>query len=263
MKNRVTEKFYTKDEVAKKCITSLDGIIKLGVYLEPSCGEGAFSNNLQDCIVITNDIDTLCKADTNIDFLNYRYTRDDDFILIGNPPFGRQSALAKAFIKHGAKMPKCAGIAFILPRSFKKPSMYSVFPPCFHLELELDLEPNSFIHEDIEYNVPAVFQVWLRKKHMREIYHKIEPINFKYVKKDNIYINLIIRRVGSKAGQAYLPDTSYNYNSNSHYFIQVTKDVDITALLAKINIQKYPDNTVGPRSISKPELNAVLNSIIL
>ena len=40
--------------------------------------------------------------------------------VIGNPPFGRQSSLAKKFIKKTCKY--ASSISFILPKSFKKES---------------------------------------------------------------------------------------------------------------------------------------------
>ena len=53
----------------------------------------------------------------------YLYAFQSNLHFIGNPPFGRQSSLAKKFIKHICSCDKTKTIAFILPKSFKKDSL--------------------------------------------------------------------------------------------------------------------------------------------
>jgi hypothetical protein len=77
------------------------------------------------------------------------------YLVIGNPPFGRQSSLAKRFIRSSCVFADI--VAFILPRSFMKPSMYSVFPSLFHKVYESELPYNSFLLNGESYDVPCVF----------------------------------------------------------------------------------------------------------
>ena len=48
----------------------------------------------------------------------------------------------------------------------------------------------------------------------------------------------------------------------SHYFIKLDDVSKIELLLEKMNEHIFPSNTVGPRSLSKGEVNAVLNTIV-
>ena len=59
-----------------------------GRVLEPSCGDGAFSKNIPDCVRI--ELDTkFCGGNTlNIDFMDYPTSEKFDTI-IGNPPYVR------------------------------------------------------------------------------------------------------------------------------------------------------------------------------
>ena len=117
------------------------------------------------------------KLDTN-DFKNIH--------TIGNPPFGRQSSLAKQFIK------KCAtfsdSISFILPKSFKKESYQKSFPLNFHLEYETDLDKNSFIIDGKIHNVPCVFQIWINKPYNRYVEEKPKEKGFKFIKKPSLEV---------------------------------------------------------------------------
>lgn len=59
-----------------------------GRVLEPSCGDGAFSKNIPDCVSIELD-PKFCDGNTlNIDFMDYPTTEKFDTI-IGNPPYVR------------------------------------------------------------------------------------------------------------------------------------------------------------------------------
>lgn len=138
--------------------------------------------------------------------------------VIGNPPFGRQSSVAIKFIKKACSF--AYSVSFILPRIFKKQSMKSKFNLCFHLEKEIDIPDNSFLVNGLEFNVPCVFQIWIKKKTPRALIEKIKPINFKFVKKDE-QPTISFRRVGVNAGTiSYDID---NKSVQSHYFIKMDR----------------------------------------
>jgi hypothetical protein len=258
-KNR-DDKFYTKPEIAKECIDNIKTVIpdwQQYLWIEPSCGTGSFSNNIPaitKSITIDNDPDV--PAMLHMSFLDYKNDYDYNVLLFGNPPFGRQGALAKAFIRHGAKFTKI--IAFILPRSFMKPSMYSAFPKKFHKIFERELPADSFIHDGIIRSVPTVFQIWKKEKVDRISEIKCIPDGFYYT---NEGYNLIVRRVGSKAGKCYLRNDS-DYSPSSHYFIKIHNNEIVQNIYEQLQSFVFPDKTTGPRSISKQELNDVLNKIL-
>jgi hypothetical protein len=258
------DQFYTKNSIAKSCIQS---IIKLCpfvcdyLWVEPSAGNGSFLNNIPNSFQkVGIDLEPKAKNIVKQDYLKWVPPSNKDIIVFGNPPFGRQSSLAKAFISKSCQFAKL--IAFILPKSFTKPSMYNVFDLKFHLVQSVDLEKNSFVLNGEKYDVPCVFQIWQKCDTDRVVEEKINPIGFEYVKPNKLY-HMAFRRVGGLAGKSYKNDGS-DFSFQSHYFIQFNSDnVSYTdAIIENINNHIFPSNTVGPRSLSKSEANVVINDII-
>jgi hypothetical protein len=166
--------------------------------------------------------------------------------------------LAKSFIQHSSKYADM--IAFILPRSFLKPSMSRAFPSKFHCIFERELSKNSFEVNSVAYDVPCVFQIWQKKDVDRLIAESIKESGFQYVKSTDPY-DIAFRRVGGKAGTSYLVGTG-DFSPQSHYFLKLDITTRIILILKEINSHTFPSNTVGPRSLSKGEVNEVLNEII-
>ena len=272
LKRNPIDKYYTKIEIINKCLAFIKQYIEIDstcLIIEPSAGNGAFITGIKN---LTNNYkfydiepehDEIIKQDfitLNYNELQSKYSK---IHIIGNPPFGRQSSLAIKFIKKSCEF--CDSLSFILPKSFKKESLKKTFPLNFHLILEVDLPEKSFLVDDKEHDVPCVFQIWEKKAHEREIEEKLEPKNFKFVKKTE-EPDISFRRVGVNAGTI---DTNINEKSiQSHYFIKFTKPLheqtqnidEIVESLKKIQFEH--DNTVGPRSISKQELIKEFNIII-
>ena len=283
------DQFYTSPDVAKKCIQILISVLHdaalhspapvlpLSSYLwvEPSAGNGAFLNNIPETYdKIGIDIEPAGGAgNANIikqDFLTWvpseQKTNQKPVIIFGNPPFGRQSSLAKAFIAHSCKFASISTIAFILPRSFVKPSMSCAFESHFHCIHTSDVERNAFVlgGGDASYDVPCVFQIWQRRSVPRIVPEKITEKGFQYVKGTDTH-DIVIRRVGVYAGRCYINShDETEYNVQSHHFIKLDKKYEnhIVNIAKKINAHVFPTNTTGPRSLSKPEINIVLNSIL-
>jgi len=115
-----------------------------------------------------------------------------------------------------------------------------------------DLPSDAFTLNGEPYNVPCVFQVWVRKDYPRENPESLIPQNFVFVTKDQMP-DFSIRRVGVYAGKIDMETQSKS--PQSHYFIRLNHGQDITNFFGKFrNIQFVHNNTVGPRSISKQEL---------
>lgn len=251
------DQFYTNETVAKKCIQEIVETMPETInyfWIEPSAGNGAFFNNISfpklglDIEPGTNDIQKQ-------DYLTWEPNISKDIIVFGNPPFGRQSSLAKAFIAKSCKFAKV--VAFILPRSFTKPSMYNAFPLSFHRVFSIELEKNSFVLNNKPYDVPCVFEIWEKRDIERKKDDKITPNGFQYV--TNELYDIALRRVGVYAGQCYV--FGQERSVQSHYFIKFDKYNK--NIIKQINNHVFPSNTVGPRSLSKGEVTKVLNDLIL
>jgi len=255
LNRNIIDKYYTKPEIATQCVKKFKAIIELketDIVIEPSAGGGAFIEPLRQLStqIYLYDIQPENPEIIQQDWLKWRPSTAEPIHIIGNPPFGRQSSTAIQFIKHSANFAQT--IAFILPKSFKKDSMKKAFPPLFHLVFEEDLPDNSFTVNNEPHDVPCVYQIWKKMDQPREIAQKIEPIGFEFVKK-NQNPDISFRRVGVNAG---VIDTVIETKSEqSHYFIRFTNKKSLEDNLRSLsNISFLFDNTVGPRSISKPEL---------
>ena len=259
------DQFYTKVDIAKKCISTILEIVPYineYIWIEPSAGNGAFFNNIPNFKKIGIDIEPKAKDILKEDFLKWggmEIPKESKIIIFGNPPFGRQSSLAKAFIKKSCKIADI--VAFILPRSFVKPSMNNSFDKKFHLIHSIELEKGSFEINGKTHHVPCVFQIWEKKNECRIIPNKILPIGFKYTKPNELF-DIAFRRVGGLAGKCKYYQIGIKFSPSSHYFLKLENN-NVDNVIEKINNHVFPSNTVGPRSLSKTEVNEVINKIIL
>lgn len=160
--NRNTiDKYYTKPAIAELCLTLVKTNLEIAeddIVIEPSAGNGSFINGIKS--LANNfrfyDLEPEHGEIIRQDYLLYNCADDvkDRFRkihVIGNPPFGRQSSLAIKFIKRSCEF--CDSVSFILPKSFKKPSLKKSFPLNFHLISEIDLPDKSFLVNNEEYTV--------------------------------------------------------------------------------------------------------------
>lgn len=251
-KRNTIDQFYTNPSIAKRCIDLLKTHTNSKVWIEPSAGTGSFLQHVPDALAY--DIDPKYPGIIQQDFLTTELP--EDCVIFGNPPFGRQSSLAKKFIRHACS--RAAFVAFILPRSFMKPSMQACFPLQYHLVETLSIPPNSFILNGNAYDVPCVFQIWKRELHTRILDSKTLPVGFQFVKKTDPH-DLVIRRVGVNAGMCSLPN---DQSVQSHYFIKIDGLVDIDYIIQESKTWTVVENTVGPKSLSKSEICILLNPSI-
>lgn len=261
------DQYYTKAEVAKKCVGKLlQQFPDLATYqwIEPSAGNGVFLKSLPGAIdKVGIDIEPKCAGILKGNFLDWMPTSEKRRVFFGNPPFGRQSSMAKSFIKHAAT--HADFIAFILPRSFVKPSMSRAFPETFHCVLSEDVEKNAFEVNGKDYDVPCVFQVWQKKNTARPTAAPVKEVGFKYVKHGEAF-HIAFKRVGGLAGKCYpfTATAAEDYNKQCFYFWKLDEKYVpyVKTVIEKMNAHVFPSNTVGPRSLSKTEANEVMNSIL-
>jgi hypothetical protein len=246
------DQFYTAPHVAEECVRILRTHTTSTTWVEPSAGTGAFLAFAPTALAY--DIDPKHPSIQRANFLDVEIP--EGCVVFGNPPFGRQASAAKAFIRHAAD--RASVIAFILPRSFMKPSMQSAFPMCFHLVHQHELPQGSFLVNDAAYDVPCVFQVWEKRPNERASAAIVSPSGFAFVKSSDPH-DIVFRRVGVNAGKCSLPN---NQSLQSHYFLKLDDPTIASAVIEKSLVHVFPSNTTGPRSLSKPEATAFLHACI-
>lgn len=268
LKRKTIDKYYTSNKIVNKCIELIQeyvNIQKEDLCIEPSAGNGSFITMIK---TITNNYLFYDLEPENSEIIKLDYLDFDSntmipqnvkkIHMIGNPPFGRQSSLAIKFIKKSQQY--CDSISFILPKSFKKPSLQKHFQLNFHLINEYDIPEKSFIVDNKPYDVPCVFQIWIKKDTNRNVPEKQVPNKYCFVKKEDNH-DISFRRVGVYAGT--IDKKTEEKSIQSHYFIKF--DAILTGeLFDNLSQIKYEckNNTVGPKSISKQELIKEFNKII-
>jgi len=136
-KKHSEDKFYTKINIVQDLLKHIDFDL-FDLVIEPSAGNGSFSNNIKHNNILSFDIN---PENENITKMNWFYFDCSKYnyekcIVVGNPPFGVQGDLAIKF------MIKCSEInvntiAFILPKSFKKHTLQNRIPLNYHLVKEI------------------------------------------------------------------------------------------------------------------------------
>lgn len=247
-KKEKNDKFYTNPAFAKNLIESLN-LTLYSTIIEPSAGNGSFSQYLPNCIAL----DVAPEADNIIqqDFFTY-YPQNNcgPTLVIGNPPFGEQSKLAIEFFRHAAEFANT--IAFILPRSFRKVSTQNKLPLNFWLTQEKELPKNSFLLNGAPYDVPCVFQVWDKKDELREPIKFPMTSNYFTFTKNISEADFRVQRVGGSAGKAYLDKKGA---ASSNYYLINKSDFSNEELVRILNTVEYEtiEDTVGPKSLPKGE----------
>jgi hypothetical protein len=262
-RTNLKDQYYTKQTVAQKFVEMILSRVpeaRSYQWIEPSAGNGVFLKSLPEGIdAIGLDIDPKGTGILNHDFLTWTPTSRKPRIVFGNPPFGRQGSLAKAFVKHACSFAEI--VAFILPRSFQKPSMVSSIPKHFHCLVCENIEERAFEVNGEAYDVPCIFQIWKKLETNRPDVAVIEPAGFSYVKPIQSY-HFVFRRVGGTAGRCAVAPG--DFSPSTHYFIRLEDNYisSLREICDELNKKNYVHNTLGPRSISKREANMVINDVL-
>jgi len=110
------DKYYTPVELSKYCIEKtfeLIGEENISDIIEPSAGDGSFSNQLFFCTAY--DIEPECKGIIQQDFLKLSLPYKEKRLIIGNPPYGPKMQLVIKFFKKAIELGDY--VSFILPIS--------------------------------------------------------------------------------------------------------------------------------------------------
>lgn len=116
------DQYYTSEEDMNYCVNKTLDILQengysVSEFLEPSAGQGVFSNYLatSGLNVIAIDIDPKSEDIVKADYLEYDIEYKKDRLIIGNPPYGSRLSLAKQFYNKSIEIGDY--ISFILPIS--------------------------------------------------------------------------------------------------------------------------------------------------
>lgn len=116
------DQYYTSEQDMNYCVNKTLDILQehgysISEFLEPSAGEGVFSNYLitSGLNVIALDIEPRIEGIIKADYLSYKIEYKKDRLIIGNPPYGSRLSLAKKFYDKSIKIGDY--ISFILPIS--------------------------------------------------------------------------------------------------------------------------------------------------
>lgn len=246
---RSLDKFMTRPEVASHFFEVLCARYPANGYqfIEPSAGSGSFLRLLPPGSIgydISPDAEGIIEAD----FLELELHRTGRIVVIGNPPFGKNSSLAVKFFNHAAR---CADvIAFILPRTFKKHSIQSRLDLFFHLDYEERVADNSFEFCGAIKNVPTVFQVWVRKESKRTVMRlPLSHPDFEFLR-TSVGASFAIQRVGKNAGRIHHDLTR---SPQAHYFIRALGP-GVEDTMRSLDLAELAAWTAGNPSISKGEI---------
>lgn len=164
-KKKKLDKFYTKKSTASRLIDETCTILNIDrsnqLFLEPSAGGGAFSNQLNN--VMAYDLYPESEGVLKQDFLSdFTIPNVETSISIGNPPFGKKAKLALEFLNKCGRL--CGTVCFILPSTFRRWSVQSKIDNNLRLIHDEDLPLDSFEFDGKPYSLNCVFQIWSRDR---------------------------------------------------------------------------------------------------
>ena len=247
---RMRDQFYTRDEVAAHCHDNAREYLGTREvwFVEPSAGRGAFFKLFSPGSLAV-DIDPGHPDIIKANFLELELTSSDDIVVIGNPPFGKNSSMAVKFFNHAATF--ASTIGFILPRTFQKHSIHKRLNPYFHCVFEELLDEDSFIFEGKRKCVPTVFQIWERRSDQRMVVTLPTPHPDCEITIPE-RAKFAIQRVGSRAGRVH---TNFSVKPNAHYFINADS-TEVKMIMESLDLASLARRTAGNPSLAKTELVA-------
>lgn len=168
-------------------------------------------------------------------------------VVVGNPPYGRNSNLAIQFLNKATELSDL--VCMVVPSTFNKQSVLNKINKSFHLKFTKDNPIDSF-----SIRVTTSSQIWKRLDYERN--NSDSPVthnDFQFVKKEDA--NLFIGRVGCGPAGKVKTDNFDHYSSEVHYFLKCKTQEVIDRLVSLENkFVAASSNTVCVRSLSKTEL---------
>ena len=159
------DQFYTKPETARKCWSAALPVFKRlhgdAFYIEPSAGDGVFYDLLPKSRRIGFDLEPRHNEVIKCDFLKTTY-KQDNAVIIGNPPFGKRGKLAVAFMNKAFAMADT--VALIVPVIFKKYFIHKQITERARLIRTVPLNHCAFTTPKGDCFINTEFQIWTTRK---------------------------------------------------------------------------------------------------
>lgn len=249
------DRYLTREQVAKHCVQVASRYIDLpNVHVvEPSAGDGAFCKVLP-AGTFAVDIASRYAGTIEVDYLSFHIVGFRPILTIGNPPFGKNSSLARKFFNHAAR--RSAFIAMIFPRTFRKASVLRRLNRELHLIHDEDMPPYAFLFRGKPYDVPTAFQIWERRSVERDLPPtQTRHPDFVFTTWDRA--DFAIQRIGSSAG---LVHDDLGCSAISTYFIRATDRSQVArlrAIMDQLDFATPASNSAGYPSLAKTEIIAL------
>lgn len=250
---RKLDQYYTQRDIAKWLYDVFQEHFDPSRYhmFEPSAGTGSFYDLLPPGS-LGCDVDPKHPSIQTADFLTMQIRSDKDIAIIGNPPFGVQSELAVRFFNHAAI--QASVIAFILPATFRKTSIQRRLNTSFHLMRQEDVPEYAFLFRSKPHNVPTVFQIWERRRELRELPHvETRHPDFEFTTPERA--TFAIQRIGARAGRIH---DDLTVSRSSHYFIRG----DVRNTMERLDLASAAGNVAAIPSLAKSEIVSLYREYI-
>jgi len=267
------DKFYTIPIYSKKCIDKVFGLYNksnFDLIVEPSAGNGSFFHQLDCDNKIGIDISPENDDIISMDFFHYTPpTNMKNILVIGNPPFGKVSSMAIKFFNHSAKWTNV--IAFIIPRTFRRPSVQNKLDKMFHLihDEDISTKPCCFTPQMM---AKCCFQIWEKGESERPLVNlptKHEDWEFLSFGPLDVYgqptppsdADFAIRAYGGKIGEIEKVKLCELRPKSWHW---IKSNINCDELIDRFNQMDYSDslNTARQNSMGKGELVRLYNYFI-
>jgi hypothetical protein len=261
------DKFYTIEPVVVSCISTITERYDWNTWdliIEPSAGNGSFLHKIPvaNGKKIGLDIQPEHYDIIEKNFFDFEAgEKNGKILIIGNPPFGKNSSTAVKFFNHASKW--CDTIAFIIPRTFRRESIQNRLNLNFHLVLdeEIPVKPCSFTPPMM---VKCCFQIWEKRDYKREIvrlntnhddweFLSLGPLDDKNQPTQPLNADFVIRAYGGKCGEIKT-DNIANLRPKSWHWIK--SNLNKEELIAKFSELDYSNcfNTARQNSLGRGEL---------
>jgi len=267
------DKFYTIPSYSKQCIDKVFEFYeksKFDLIVEPSAGNGSFFHQLEVEHKVGIDISTENENIIQMDFFDYDPpTHTNNILVIGNPPFGKVSSLAIKFFNHSAKWAEV--IAFIIPRTFRRPSVQNKLHRMFHLIYDEDVstKPCCFTPRMM---VKCCFQIWEKKDSKRPIvklttthedweFLPLGPLDKDGQPTPPVGADFALRAYGGKIGEIEKTNLHKLRPKSWHW---IKSNIHKEDLIDRLTQLDYSDslNTARQNSMGRGELVRLYNNFI-
>ena len=165
---------------------------------------------------------------------------------IGNPPYGKNSALALKFINKGSEI--ADNVFFVIPRTFRKPSLINRVDSNLHLVSDETIDESAFPDSII-----TCKQHWEVREDKRERIETLtEHPHFQFTTVDKA--DFAVGRVGGGPTAKVYPNPKERSDS-SHYYVRELVDGVMNRFVQLHSVFKESAlETVGCPSLSKHDI---------